>query len=278
MKRILVPTDGSPESERAVPIAQQIAAAQGAEILLVRVIQPVIWELQGVEAPADPEVYETLLRSIEEQARAELEELRSRLESRSMNTRALALRGFAASALLDCEQEERPDLLVMATHGRTGLARFALGSVADRLVREGTVPVLLVRRSTPTTAVLKRAVVMLDGSERAERALPLVEELAGKPLEAITLFQAVPRPEDRKAAEEYLAHVADRLSCPGAAIKTLVEVGDPRRAGERIARDHDLVVLATHGRGGFDRLRHGSVAEAIVREVDTPTLLVRAME
>jgi nucleotide-binding universal stress UspA family protein len=58
----------------------------------------------------------------------------------------------------------------------------------------------------------------------------------------------------------------------------VVDVGDPRQTIERVARDHDLVVLCTHGHGGIDRLRHGSVAEAVVRNIENPVLLVRARE
>jgi nucleotide-binding universal stress UspA family protein len=278
MKRIMVPTDGSPESEKAVPIAQQIARAQNAEVVLIHVLQPIALEFTGVEAPADPDLYETLLQSMEGQARADLDRLRTSLESDSVRARWLAPRGFAASTLLDYERKELPDLLVMATHGRTGLARFALGSVADRLVREGTVPVLLVRRETPADATMASAIVMLDGSDVAERALPVVEQLAGKPLRSITLFRAVMEPDERGTALAYLKTVAARFVFADAGVEMActVAVGDPRQTVAQIARGHDLVILATHGRGGFDRLRHGSVAEAIVRELENPTLLVRA--
>jgi nucleotide-binding universal stress UspA family protein len=120
----------------------------------------------------------------------------------------------------------------MATHGRTGLARFALGSVADRLVREGTVPVLLVRRATPADATIATAIVMLDGSEVAERALPVVEQLAGKPLQSITLLRAVADPDERATALAYLKTVASRFvfADAGVEVSCTVEVGDPRQA------------------------------------------------
>jgi nucleotide-binding universal stress UspA family protein len=178
--------------------------------------------------------------------------------------------------LLDLEQAEQPDLVVMATHGRTGLARFALGSIADRLVREGTVPVLLVRRATPVDATLETAVVMLDGSGLAEQALPTAEALMGKPLQSVTLFRSVSHSNDREAARTYLTTVAERFAGGSGGVQVIVDVGDPRHTIERVAHDHDLIILCTHGYGGFDRLRHGSVAEAVVRNVDNPVLLVRA--
>jgi nucleotide-binding universal stress UspA family protein len=276
MTTIMVPTDGSEASDKAVPVGAQLARAQGGEVLLVRVLQPVPLEYQTYDTALDPDVYENLVKTIEDQAQSEVARIRDDLTARSIKTRAITPHGFAASTLLDTEQTERPDLVVMATHGRTGLARFALGSVADRLVREGSAPVLLIRRDTPTDQALKSAVVMLDGSGVAEHALPIAKQLAGKPIETITLFQAVASADDRAAAKTYLDAVATQLATSGSTINATVEVGDPRVAIDRAAREHDLVILSTHGRGGVDRLRHGSVAEAVVREVQAPVLLVRA--
>jgi nucleotide-binding universal stress UspA family protein len=274
--RIMVPTDGSDESAKAIPIAAQLAQAHSAEVVLVRVVELITQYGLGAETPVDPNTYDTLLRAVEEQASTDLARLQETLASQSVKARALAPKGFPASSLLDVEQQEKPDIVVMATHGRTGLARFALGSVADRLVREGATPVLLVRRTTTMDAKLETAVVMLDGSGVAEQALPVAASLAGQPLRSITLFQSVSDPNDREPARTYLGAVADRLRKPDCAVRTVVDVGDPRHTVERVAREHDMVILSTHGYGGIDRLRHGSVAEAVVHNVESPVLLVRA--
>jgi nucleotide-binding universal stress UspA family protein len=278
LSRIMVPTDGSEESEKAIPVAGQIARAHNAEAVVVRVIEPHVWDYPAAEGPIDPQSYETLMNAIEDQAKSELGHAQERLAAQSVKARGLAPQGYAASELLDLEQTERPDLVVMATHGRTGLARFALGSVADRLVREGTVPVLLVRRATAGEVRLETAVVMLDGSGVAEQVLPIVDELLGKPLQAVTLFRSVSDPDDREAARTYLMAVAGRMTGLSGKAHVVVDGGDPRHTITRVARDHDLVVLCTHGHGGFDRLRHGSVAEAVVRNIENPVLLVRAKE
>jgi len=264
LQRILAPTDGSPESERALPLAEQVALAQGAEILLTLIVDQPPY---AIGRPPDP--------IPEEMAAAQLATLEARLTASGLRTRALVERGPIASTLLDREKAERPDLVFIATHGRTGLARFALGSIADRMVREGTAPVLVVRRSTPPTNKLESALVMLDGSGFGEAVLPLTETLAGKPLQAVTLFRVVADPQDRTAAENYLQGVATRCAAWGLRTNILVDVGDPRNVAERAARGHDLIILATHGRGGFDRWRHGSVADYVVRYVDQPVLLVR---
>jgi nucleotide-binding universal stress UspA family protein len=185
------------------------------------------------------------------------------------------LQGTVSHTLLEFEAEERPDLVVMSTHGRTGLARFALGSVTDRLVREGMAPVLVTRLSSEATAQLGRALVMLDGSGVAEEVLPVVQSLAGKPIQSVLLYRVAADPDDRQAALTYLEGVAARLQ--GAIpVECKVDIGEPRHDIDRASESADLVVLCTHGRTGFDRLRHGSVADYVMRHVDKPALLVRA--
>jgi nucleotide-binding universal stress UspA family protein len=267
LQRILAPTDGSPESEKAMPLAEQIALAHGAELILTLIIDQsgLLGRTPGAEA-------------IEQEASAQLASLERRLRAAGVRTRSLLERGPTAATLLDREKAERPDLLVIATHGRTGLARFAMGSVADRMVREGLAPVLVVRRTTEATVRLETAIVLLDGSQFGEAALMFAKELAGKPLKAITLFCVAGDPAERSSLEAYLRAAAARLATDGVQISTSVDVGDTRHVIERAAKGRDLVILATHGRGGFDRLRHGSTADFVVHSLDQPVLLVRVAE
>jgi nucleotide-binding universal stress UspA family protein len=274
MEKILVPTDRSDESQKALAFAQQIATAQNAEIVLVHVYDPTAAALPASDGAFDPALLTELTEAIEEEARADLARLEAQVQARSNRVRSVMVQGTISHSLLELETEERPDLVVMSTHGRGGLARFALGSVTDRLVREGTVPVLVTRLSSETTTQLRRALVMLDGSGVAEEVLPVVQALAGKPLQSVVLYRVVADPDDRGAATTYLEGVASHLS--GIPIECRVDVGDARHDIDRASEDADLVVVCTHGRTGFDRLRHGSVAEYVMRHVDKPSLLVRA--
>jgi nucleotide-binding universal stress UspA family protein len=163
----------------------------------------------------------------------------------------------------------------MGTHGRTGLARFALGSVADVMVREGTTPVLLVRSLQEPKARMETALVPLDGSILAEEALPTVESLSGKPLRHVQLLRAVASSDEEAGAMAYLERVAERLRAARLTTRLMVETTTPADAITQWGRNADVVILSTHGRGGFDRLRHGSVAEQGTRYLTTPTLLVR---
>jgi nucleotide-binding universal stress UspA family protein len=280
LERILLPTDGSELSERALGIAETLAHAQGAELILARVIEPPWWTATDDSAHdyGGPEVYEQVMEAMEIEARAGLDELSERLKQRNVNATTVLLKGRASMELLALEEREKPDLVVMATHGRTGFARFALGSVADRLVREGISPVLVVRSFSPEVSWTERALVPLDGSDLAEQALPMVESLAGKPLRWVKLLTVVDSHQDVPAATAYLAPIAVRMATAGLEVIPEVRVGTPASEITGEAQSVDLVILGTHGRGGLDRLRHGSMAEQATHHLAVPVLLIRAKE
>ncbi|HZT05711.1 MAG TPA: universal stress protein [Chloroflexota bacterium] len=276
MEKILVPTDRSAESEKALAIAEVVARAQDAQLVLVRVLEPATAALPADDTAVDPRIFDEFAEAIERELRADLSRFEDDVRPRWPKVRSELLKGPVSAALLDYEAQERPDLVVMATHGRTGIVRFALGSVTDRLIRDGTAPVLVIRRASTSATDLARALLMLDGSSVAEEAIPVTEALAGRPVTSLTLFRAVAAPDARAAAMTYLEGVKARLNVPGVSVQLAVEVGEPRAVIQRAAGEADLVILCTHGRSGFDRLRHGSVAEHVMRELDKPALLVRA--
>jgi nucleotide-binding universal stress UspA family protein len=278
LKRILLPSDGSELSERALGISETLARAQGAELVVVRVVDPLVWAAMSANEDVGPDLYQQVADAMEEDARRGLEQLLARFKGQDISARTVLLHGRAAFELLDCEEREMPDLVAIATHGRTGLSRFAMGSVADRLVREGLSPVLVVRSFSPDASRTDRLLVPLDGSAVAEQALTMVETLAGKPFRWIKLLRVVDSEAEIASVNAYLAPIAVRMAMAGLEVIPEVRIGDPARVIEAVAQSVDLVVLATHGRGGFDRFRHGSVAERATRHLTVPVLLVRAHE
>ncbi|OGG55793.1 MAG: hypothetical protein A3F84_04375 [Candidatus Handelsmanbacteria bacterium RIFCSPLOWO2_12_FULL_64_10] len=272
LKTIMVPTDGSPESDRALPVARAIARAQEAQVLLVQVVEfPVL----AGDAYAERQVFQQTFDLLQQWSQDNLNRLAAQFRGASIRVESSQLTGNASEHLLDFERQHQPDLVVMATHGRSGLARFALGSVADRMVRHGIAPVLLVRGESEVST-LDKAMVMLDGSGVAEEALGITRELAGHPVQEVQFFEAVADPRDRAPATTYLMGVAERFAPSGVKTTISVEMGDPSVLIEAASREVDLVILCTHGRGGFNRLRYGSVAESVVQNSTRPVLLVRA--
>ena len=180
----------------------------------------------------------------------------------------------AAATLLDYEHDAGIDLVVATAHGRTGLDRFALGSVASRLVRHGATALLLLRAFGPPTC-LEEVVVPLDGSISAEWALRVVDELGGTVVREATLLEVIAR-EERPQAEGYLASVAARLQKAGLTYHQRVESGDPAQAILDVAGDTRLVVMATRGRSVLTRWPLGTVADRVAHSGEISVWLVRA--
>ncbi|HZS92289.1 MAG TPA: universal stress protein [Chloroflexota bacterium] len=274
-QRIMVPLDGSELAERALPLAGQMAKAMGATIYLVRAVEaPAMWLAAPAAVYVPPTVYDDLLKNETEEAVSYLNRVREQLESSGLHVRADQCEGNPAVALLDYESAVNADLVVMCSHGRSGLSRFALGSVADRLVRHGTVPVLLVR-PFGEPASLEHAVVPLDGSTRSEEVLKVVDHLARYVVREVTLLRVIAAPKDGPEAERYLQEAAQHLTQEHLACWRRVEQGDPADVILSTADHQRLVIMATHGRSGLTRWALGSVADRVVRGGAAAVLLVR---
>jgi len=282
-KQIMVPADGSELAERALPCVKRLARETDATIHLVRVVEPPPppWATAGLTAPMGGDAYDDVLVADTRAATAYLETLRERLAAAGLAVRATQLIGDTASALLDYERDARIDLVVMCSHGRSGLARFALGSISARLLHYGAVPVLLVRAfGAPVN--LAHAVVPLDGSALAEQALPMLGQLTHDVVRAFTLLRVIDAIEDGPEAERYLEGVACQLQRQGVfhggegVCQRLIEQGDPARAILHVAGADKLVVMATHGSAGLTRWAMGSVADRVARGGAGGVLLVRS--
>jgi nucleotide-binding universal stress UspA family protein len=276
MKAILFPTDGSPLSERAFPLALDVARAQQARLLMAQVVPYLGWLDIGPDAYLSASAYREMVDAMDGDAWRNLETLTARAQGTGIIVETTVRHGSPWAELLEYEEQARPDLVVMATHGRTGIARFALGSVADMILREGTAPVLLVRSFGDEQGSLARALVPLDGSARAEEALGVVRALAGAPVAEVTLCQAIDEGDEWSDAIGYLDKITLQLRDTRIKIDSTVSIGEPFESIAEAARSADLVVMATHGRGGLDRVRHGSVADRALRELTVPILLVQS--
>ena len=289
-RRILVPLDGSSLAERAVPFACRLAALHGAELVLARVVEP------AGNAPVTAGEHSAIGA-----AQLYLEELGGGLLLRQPIQTAVYY-GEAVDGILEEIRLRHPDVVVMATHGRTGL-RVVLGSVADAVARRSPVPVLLVPPACTHTWLGDETgsaghplsiLAPLDGSLLAEASLDAIGQLATGVDARVTLYgvvQLVPalyyvngqagQMQDAgaeiDALESYLTRQAMRLSHV-VDVRTQVEFGSPGRRIAEHAHDYDidLVVMATHGRGGLSRLLLGSVATSVLHRLEVPLLLVRA--
>jgi len=256
-------------------------------------------------ATMDAAIHETVARWQADQREREaayLESLGERLlQEWGVAARSVLLTGQVATALVEYVASAEPDLVVMTTHGRGGLERVWLGSVADALIRHVAAPVLLIRpgeaeSSLPAARPLFRhMVVALDGSQLAEHAIQSVQELVD-PAAQITLLRVVVPPrrpvssypphaaqiarqltaERVDEAQDYLAAIAEglRTRYPRVAFEVLCDY-HPASAILAWSREHggDGIALSTHGRAPVLRLLLGSITDEVVRRGSVPVLV-----
>ena len=283
MERILVPLDGSPLAEEVLPQVRRILRRVDSELLLVRATMPLAVPDGAASAAMDHEA-----------AGKYLAELQGKLSEEGIRVRAREQVGPAASVILSVAREEKATLISMATHGKSGLERLLMGSVAERVLRESPVPVLVVRpfwsyELLPRTTEklenrpIRTILVPLDGSDQARSILSHATEMA-ELFGARLVLLGVTGPEGRKPTKlsvepgSYLHGIA--LELEGKGLKSVCDVREGRPAAAILetakAHEADLIAMATHGRRGLARLVMGSVTEQVLREAACPMLVGRA--
>jgi len=274
--KILVPLDGSQLAETALPYAEELAGRLGSEITLLSVA--------GSVQARDYHRHQIYADKSIDQTQREAEKYLEQTKTKAVKVNSAVLVGQPAMEIVQFADKENISLIIMATHGRSGISRWALGSVADKVVRGAKQPVALIRArgSQPEVqqkGILDRILVPLDGSRESETVLPYIEELASKLDAIITLLQVVPKSYHAHAdAEGYLKNVADSLQITGIEVKSEILTGT---AAEEIIgfaeeTDTDLVAMSTHGRSGIGRWALGSIADRVLHGGTTPLLLVRS--
>lgn len=279
IRTVLVPLDGSPLAERALPFAARLATAGRARVVLAHVRSSSYSDAPLAYDPAE-----------------DVDALR-RDGVIATSSVYCAPTGDVADVLDLALREAAADLVVMSTHGRGGLRRTILGSVADRLMRTAEVPVLLIppRCEVSWGARPPQILVPLDGSPLAEQALDPAAGLATLLDAEILLVRALPPSlharyrDDRfvlscadfvevEDAWRYLSGIADGMRAGGQRASIWVLVGSPSIAIADAARTAgvDLIAMTTHGRTGLGRLLLGSTADGIMQRSSVPLLLIRS--
>lgn len=292
-KNILVPVDGSALSERAVAPALTLAAQDGARVILMRT--PVVevamvptveffgnYSLRGLDQAVERARHETsaYLQS--------LQQTHGRGEHR---IQTLVVDGDPAEAILQTAAERQADLIVMSTHGYSGVTRWLMGSVTERVLASAPCPVLVIRSDQP----LRRMLITLDGSELAERVLAPALDIAAAFRAAVTLLRVVKQVTSAQIHElEGVEHglglrVQDELTDdanqylldkahhqPGGTLLTAVRTGDAPSLILNYVETNgiDVVAMATHGRSGAQRWVYGSVTEKVLRNSQAFAMLV----
>ncbi len=288
--RLLVPLDGSEIAQMALIYAAGIPSER------MRLLTVLSEEDAGIGF-APSEVREQWRQEWRESIEQHLAALAEPLVEQGTEIEIEVVFGDPAEWINTYSQDA--DLVIMTTHGRGTGQRVVFGSVADRVARTSQTPVMLIRGGDRPVAAqaIVRLVVGLDGSDLAEQSLPFVWSLARALDGPVLLVRVVDFEEAARAAQlgaspvsryaasqqvvregidDYLQAEGAPLTDAGIPVETAVIDGAPAAVLNDIALPGDVLVLTSHGRGGLGRWMLGSVTEKLVREGNTPVIVVRA--
>lgn len=295
--RLLVPLDGSTTAEQILPYARVFARTLKLPVEILAVVD-VAGFLTSVEQARK---LDNLIQDATREGEKYLEGVAKRFAG--SRVKRTVEQGKAADAIIEKAAADKTTLIAMTTHGRSGINRWLLGSVAEKVLRATINPLLLVRASpegkADGEATLKSIVVPLDGSELADNVLPLVTQIAKKLRLEIFLFRAYGNPyspfisggghyavnvdellaDIRDEARKYLEEKIAQLRKHGVEeISYLLQEGDAADEIVSVANNtpESMIAMCSHGRSGAKRWVMGSVAETVVRHSNSPVLVLRA--
>jgi nucleotide-binding universal stress UspA family protein len=317
MHTIVVPLDGSELAAQVMPHVRTLAPLLDAHVHLLRVVPATppgdseSWAQVLISVYGAPESeaarrdhHNDVIEELHQQAQAYLDTQAQMLRSAGIEVTSEVRTGSPAETIVEVAAAHMPGALIaMATHGYSGLRRWALGSVADKVIHATDAPVLLVRgQAQPVVQPPHRILTPLDGSGLSRQALPLASEIARAARAELILLRAVvpmieayigapvlgrPLVENSETLNALYEYALDELKAEAASLRaeaprvlTRAIIGYPAEViiDEAREMDVDLIVMATHGYSGLRRWALGSVADKVLHATTTPLILVRASE
>jgi nucleotide-binding universal stress UspA family protein len=275
--KVLICTDGSPESEGAITAALDLAKTMGSKVFLLEVVYFLAgYELQSPDTLTPPVVNLELMEAQEKAVKERLETWKAKaaemgviLEPRT-RTSASAYEGILEEAA-----EIQPDLIIMGRHGYTGLTRLLMGSVTARVIGHSDCHVLVV----PQGGVLSfaRLLVASDGSPYSEAAWAEALILAKAMSSALIAVSVAASDGDIPAATKVVRTLELAAKKEGISLDTMIPVGRPDEGIVKAAefKQASLIVVGSHGRTGLKRLLMGSVAERVIGQAPCGVLVVK---
>jgi nucleotide-binding universal stress UspA family protein len=286
VERILVPTDLSPGAKPAKAFAIALARQFGAELFFEHSVLTHEHDFRQLG-----ELLREFLEKLERESRQTLEAEVKALQSKGLAARYhVEQRASAFEAIMDRIDSYEPDIVVMGTHGRAGMARWFLGSVAEKIVRHAPCPVATVRSEVEPSETVQRILVPVDFSDNARRAVGAAISLKGEKGRLILQHVVLNPAFAGLHPGEYLrvfnvdpnlpVRIRERIEEWTEGQDVEVEVTEAEDAADSIvevanAREVDLIVIGSRGLTGVDYFLLGSVAEKVVRQAPVPVLTIK---
>ena len=295
--RMLIPLDGSKTAENVLPYGRILARTFQIPVELMEVL-----DIAGIASHVAAEKARRLDTVVTEGERSSEQYLKKIASSFSgVNVGCTVERGRPEDVIVEKAAADKTTLIAMATHGRTGMSRWLLGSIAEKVLRAATNPLLLVRASeealTEGEAVLRSIIVPLDGSELAESVLPTAVKFARLFNVGMVLFRTYELPASayygrenylpnyeelknrvKEQAQDYLDKRIEAIKAEGVqrVSSVLIEGSGPNEIIDYARKTPNaLITMCTHGRSGVKRWVLGSVTEKVVRHSGDPVLVMR---
>ncbi len=310
--RIIVPLDHSAVAESALPLARRLEQQLGARVTLISVLDvpssfggyvrsPEARETPFDAVPRQPSAAmpqspygnwtgwsgsEPSAKQIEEvanettEAEKYLQQIATTFESDHVET--IVRLGRPAERILDAAESREDSIIVLASHGRSGIGRAVVGSVTARVVQAANRPVFVVRASEGSSGEgiydeIRNILIPVDGSTLSEQAIPVVAGMFKGEGSRVHLLNVIetPRFANSAQAEGYTKWLAEQVTESGIAASWEVTKGWPADQINRVAatQDVELIAMSTHGRTGLNRFALGSVAERVLHDADRPLML-----
>lgn len=308
MKTILVPLDGSALAEQVLPHVRALAPLLSANVHLLHVVSEadryhlLFDDPQGLGESGRPLGPDREWEVLRKNSETYLQEQVEKLGAFGLDADFEVRLGSPPELIAEASDRDGICLVAMATHGYSGLRRWALGSVTDKVLHAAKTPVMVVRGAEQPIAgerAIRRIMLPLDGSELARKAIPLASELAISARAELLLFtvavpplmeapetmaalgpydEAVAKARDRLVEE--LGPYAEQLKQHEIKVTPLALTGMVAEAivDEAARTRTNLIVMATHGAAGLRRWAMGSVADKVLHATTTPLILVNAHE
>jgi nucleotide-binding universal stress UspA family protein len=293
--RMLIPLDSSKTAENVLPYGRILARTFQIPVELMEVLDIAASHV-AAEKARHPD---TVVTEGERSSEQYLKKIASSFSD--VNVKCTVERGRPEDVIIEKAAVDKTTLIAMATHGRSGMSRWLLGSIAEKVLRATTNPLLLVRANeeapTEGEAVLRSIIVPLDGSELAESVLPTAVKFARFFNVGMVLFRAYELPASayygkenylpnyeelknrvKEQAQDYLDKRIEAIKAEGVqtASSVLIEGSGPNEIIDYARKSPNaLITMCTHGRSGMKRWVLGSVTEKVVRHSGDPVLVMR---
>jgi nucleotide-binding universal stress UspA family protein len=287
--RVLIPLDGSSRAELILAQLKPLLKYQGTDVVLLQAIYdpPSLARIDaGKLAREDSAAAEAYLRHIVQ-----------RLQIDGIHSRGIVRKGLSEEAVLQAAKEENVDLIAMTTHGRSGMERWMMGSITEKVLRAAEVPLVIIHsfKRTPGGATVplagepvsfKSILVPIDVGDQSLAIVPWVERLAKVYGSEVVLLNVRPEggdsssPGPEPSIPLTVKIAQERLSAAGLNVRLLMVGGNPPSVilEKASTGGFDLIAMATHGRSGFRRWVLGSIAERILRSSPIPMFVVPSKE